>query len=194
MKINFGSGGWKLPGWVNVDLALADRPDILADLSAPLPFRDGSARLLHAEDFLDQLPLERAAAFLAECHRILQPGGVLRVLVPDFAKLTRLYLDEPAELVRIWRAYVGEPLLLGTAGEVVNLGMRTGGHSFMYDAETLQALMSRCGFRAEAVSYQHSEIEELRGLDLRSPTVALSMYYDCYREPVPGCGLTGPTD
>jgi predicted SAM-dependent methyltransferase len=183
VKINLGSGHWKLQDWVNVDIDLASQPDVCADLAGGLPFASGVASLMHTEDFIDQLTLEKAAAFLRECHRILAPGGVLRVLTPDMRKLARLYLDDPEQLKTLWKRFVGVPLLLDSAGEVFNLGMRFAGHTFLYDEETFRALAARCGFDARRVEYRQSEVPELRGLDLRSPENAVSLYFDCYRQP-----------
>jgi len=182
-KINLGSGHWKLEDWINVDIDIESQPDVCADLAGGLPFASGVARLMHTEDFIDQLTLENAAAFLSECHRILAPGGVLRVLTPDMRRLARLYLDDPEQLNTLWKRFVGVPLLLDTAGEVFNLGMRFAGHTFLYDEETFKALAARCGFDARRVEYRHSEVPELRGLDLRSPENAVSLYFDCYRRP-----------
>lgn len=182
-KINLGSGHWKLEDWINVDLDIDSQPDVCADLSAGLPFASGVASLMHTEDFIDQLTLENAVAFLNECHRILAPGGVLRVLTPDMRKLAQLYLDDPEQLKSLWKRFVGVPLLLDTAGEVFNLGMRFSGHTFLYDEETFKSLAAHCGFDARRVEYQQSEVSGLRGLDLRSPENAVSLYFDCYRRP-----------
>ncbi len=183
LKINLGSGHWKFAGWVNVDLDFDSKPDVVANLAADLPFVDGAARLMHTEDFIDQLELQQAAAFLRECHRVLGPGGVLRVLTPDLQKLADLYLNEPGRLDSLWKNFVGVPLSLNTPGEIFNIGMRFAGHTFLYDAETFRALASSCGFDARRVEYQQSEVAELSGLDLRSPDNAVSMYFDCYRRP-----------
>jgi len=182
-KINLGSGHWKLEDWVNVDIDLESQPDVCANLAGGLPFASGAARLMHTEDFIDQLTLENAEAFLCECHRILSPGGVLRVLTPDMRRLAQLYLDDPEQLKTLWKRFVGVPLLLDTAGEVFNLGMRFAGHTFLYDEESFKALAARCGFDARRVEYRQSEVPELRGLDLRSPENAVSLYFDCYRQP-----------
>ena len=181
LKINLGSGHWKFEGWVNVDLDLASEPDVVANLACDLPFVSGVARLMHTEDFIDQLELEDAADFLRECHRILAPGGVLRVLTPDMQKLAQLYLNDPARLEDLWKKFIRVPLSLDTPGEIFNIGMRFAGHTFLYDAETFRALATRCGFEARRVEYQQSEQPELCGLDLRSPEEAVSMYFDCYR-------------
>lgn len=180
-KINLGSGHYKLDGWINVDIDFDSRPSVIADLSAGLPFRDGTADFMHSEDFIDQLDLETAARFLKECYRVLKPGGVIRVLTPDVEKLCRLYLDDPDALKALWRDHVGVPLKFGTTAEIVNLGMRFAGHTFLYDAETFARLAWDCGFEAKQVAFQQSEHPPLRGLDLRSPETAISLYFDCYK-------------
>ena len=183
IKINLGSGHWKFDDWVNVDLDIESAPDVCANLSGGLPFASGSVALMHTEDFIDQLELEQAAEFLQECHRILAPGGVLRVLTPDMHQLTDLYLNDPEKLTRMWKDFVGVPLQLDTAGEIFNIGMRFAGHTFLYDEETFKTLTARCGFDARRVEFQQSEIPALQGLDLRSPENAISLYFDCYRLP-----------
>ena len=181
IMINLGSGHWKFDGWVNVDLDPGSRPDVCADLSRGLPFRDRCADFMHSEDFIDQLTLAQAAHFLRECHRILKPGGVIRVLTPDVEQLARMYLHHPEALKALWRDHVGVPLEYGTAAEILNLGMRFAGHTFLYDAETFASLAADCGFRAERVAFQVSAVPELRGHDLRSPDDAISLYHDCHK-------------
>ena len=181
IMINLGSGHWKFDGWVNVDVDLDSRPDVCVDLSRPLPFRSGSADFMNTEDFIDQLNLEQAALFLRECHRILKPGGVIRILTPDVEQLARMYLHEPEALKALWRDHVGVTLRYGTAAEILNEGMRFAGHTFLYDAETFATLAADCGFRTQRVDYRASEFPELRGLDLRSPETAISLYHDCYK-------------
>lgn len=181
VKINLGSGHFKLDGWVNVDIDLDSQPDVGANLAGGLPFADGVASLMHTEDFIDQLQLDNAEGFLRECHRILAPGGVLRVLTPDMRQLADLYLNDPRKLMELWNAFVGIELKLDTPGEVFNLGMRFAGHTFLYDEQTFKALASSCGFEARRVSFNQSDVAELRGLDLRSPENAVSLYFDCYR-------------
>ena len=179
--INVGSGHWKLKGWVNVDLDFDSHPDVCVNLAAGLPFRDASADFIHSEDFIDQLDLAHAARFLHECHRVLKPNGVIRVLTPDAEQLARMYLHEPEALKSLWRNHVGVPLVYGTAAEILNTGMRFAGHTFLYDAETFSRLAADCGFRAEQVSFQQSAFSTLRGHDLRSPENAISLYHDCYK-------------
>ncbi len=181
IRINLGSGHFKLAGWVNVDLDRGSSPEVIADLAGALPFLSGAANFMHTEDFIDQLTLSQAAAFLRECHRILKPGGVIRVLTPDVEQLANLYLNDPEQLKSLWRANVELDLELGTAAEILNLGMRFAGHTFLYDAETFAALAVDCGFGVEQVRFGESRFADLQGLDLRSPDNAISLYHDCIK-------------
>jgi SAM-dependent methyltransferase len=177
-KINFGSGPYPLAGWINVDIDPAGRPDVVADLGRPLPFATGVADFIHTEDFLAQLDPVPMQEFLRECRRILRPQGALRVLTPDLERFARMYLEDPAHLVRIWNTFVGVPLATGTACEVLNLGMRLAGR-FQYDYATFSQLAASAGFDTARVAYNESRFEALRGLDLRRTDEAVSMYLEC---------------
>lgn len=181
MKISLGSGGVRLPGWIHVDSDRQWQPDVCADLSRPLPFADRCARFLQSEDFIGQLSLEQAMVFFAECHRLLCPGGALRLLTPDLSVLLHMYVRGDARLRQLWDESVGIPLLTGTLGELVNKAMTFGGHRFFYDEPTLRAVLEPAGFQVHRVDYNHSAFAELRGLDLRRPGEAISMYFDCVR-------------
>ncbi len=178
VKINFGSGPYPLDGWINVDIDQASRPDIVADLGRPLPLADRCADYMHTEDFIAQLEPGDLLRFLQECRRVLKPRGALRVLTPDLARFARMYLEQPDGLVRIWNTFVGVKLVTGTACEVFNLGMKLAGR-FQYDRSTFSALADAAGLATIAVSYNESRFEALRGLDLRRPADAVSMYLEC---------------
>jgi ubiquinone/menaquinone biosynthesis C-methylase UbiE len=89
-KINLGCGTNILKGWINLDCAPLAGVDVVHDLNVlPLPFEDESADEILCEDVLehvDYIPL------LKECHRILQPGGRMRIEVPHFTSSNN-YVD-----------------------------------------------------------------------------------------------------
>lgn len=181
IKICFGSGGVALDGWIHADWNIACRPTVVADCGAGLPFADAVADFVHSEDFLDQLPIQRAEVFIDECHRILRPDGVMRLLTPDLRELVELYLRNDPRLLELWETGVGLPLRTRTLGEVVNEGIRRCGHEFVYDETTLRALVEPRGFAVSRLGYNQSEHAPLRGLDQRRPDDSLSMYFECRR-------------
>lgn len=63
------------------------------DLLAGLPFEDASTPWIQAFHVLEHLDLHEGRRFLAECRRVLAPGGRLRISTPDFAGHLRAYLE-----------------------------------------------------------------------------------------------------
>src|SRR5713101_3179889 len=74
--LNLGCGERFHPAWVNVDLAYL--PGVMrCDLRDGIPFPDRSFSIVYHSHLLEHLPREHAPAFLLECNRVLQPGGIL---------------------------------------------------------------------------------------------------------------------
>jgi SAM-dependent methyltransferase len=49
--------------------------------------------MVYHSHMLEHLPGWQAEPFMAECARVLKPGGVLRVAIPDLETICRLYLE-----------------------------------------------------------------------------------------------------
>lgn len=84
MKINVGSGEELLDGYTNVDLR--DVADVQADVR-DLPFPSGSVDEVRAFNVLEHLSEFDYPSALVEWHRVLKPGGILRVQVPNMHAL-----------------------------------------------------------------------------------------------------------
>jgi predicted SAM-dependent methyltransferase len=93
-RLNLGSGSTPIPGFVNVD-ALEDAPgvDVVADISERLPFDDGAAELVYASHLLEHFPTDHVPKLLAEWRRVLAPGGVLLVAVPDLDAIASILIS-----------------------------------------------------------------------------------------------------
>lgn len=98
-KINLGAGQDQKDGFINVDLVEMDGIDIVHNLMEfPYPFEDESADEIHAIDVVEHLanytPDNRPSviAFVEECHRILQKGGLLYMQMPGW-KAEFLWID-----------------------------------------------------------------------------------------------------
>jgi predicted SAM-dependent methyltransferase len=154
LLVNIGAGAKGKPGWVNIDMVKAPSINCLYDCRKRLPFPDGSVRGIFCEHFLEHLDYsEEAPHFLHECLRVLQPGGVLRIIVPDAEKYLHAYTAPGWEELAALR-----PLEEGntdhyykcryrTKMELINLVFRQGHHhKYAYDFETLDFLLHRYGF------------------------------------------------
>jgi predicted SAM-dependent methyltransferase len=91
--LNLGCGASFHPAWVNVDFHPADATVLRHDLRQTLPFPDGHFAAVYHSHVLEHFPKAFAPVFLRECRRVLRPGGVLRVVVPDLENIARLYLQ-----------------------------------------------------------------------------------------------------
>jgi predicted SAM-dependent methyltransferase len=177
VRLHVGSGHHRLTGWVNVDILSSAPVDVVADLACGLPFRDAHIDYIHTEDFVEHIDLESGRRFFAEAFRVLRPGGVMRVLTPDLATFARQYVERDDGMLRWYRATFG----CGSFAQAFNMGMRMGGHTFLYDGETLAGELAAARFQVEEVAYNQSRHAELRGLDLRS--AGTSLYYEATRPP-----------
>ncbi|MCP9776964.1 methyltransferase domain-containing protein [Cyanobium sp. Tous-M-B4] len=75
-----------------------------ANLLVRLPLADVTARLVYSSHFLEHIPRDLVAPFLQQCWRILKPGGLLRLVVPDLKNLCRNYL-QPLDQGEYEKAY-----------------------------------------------------------------------------------------
>jgi len=93
-KVNLACGGVYVAdnGWVNLDYASFSRDVCQANLLGRLPLPDDSVELVYSSHFLEHIPRDMVTHFLGECLRILHPGGVLRLAVPDLENICRTYL------------------------------------------------------------------------------------------------------
>jgi predicted SAM-dependent methyltransferase len=143
--LNVGSGprGVADAHWVNVDGFRDANVHFLADLQRRLPFEDATFDGVFSEHVLEHFTEDDGLRLAAEVARVLKPGGVFRVVVPDGEFVMRSYFDDPEGLVRYRGA--GEPG--ETAMEMVNSFFRQRyEHQFMYDWPTLQRVLERAGF------------------------------------------------
>ncbi len=90
--LNVGCGASFHPAWVNMDIAPTAPGVLKADISQGLAFEAESFDAVYHSHVLEHLTQTQAAAFVRECFRVLRPGGILRVVVPDLETIARLYL------------------------------------------------------------------------------------------------------
>lgn len=140
-KINLGSGGILKEGWLNVD-GFDTRADLQLDLRRRLPFPDGSISHVYSEHFFEHLEYPREVRLLLQqARRVLVPGGVFSVGVPDIKEVLHAYAAKHS------LEWEGHPDWCSTPGHRVNyLFRQEGEHKYAYDFETLAAVLCEAGF------------------------------------------------
>ncbi len=92
-RLNVGCGRTFHPEWTNVDLEPVDPRVLTHDVRRGLPFDDNTFDVVYHSHVLEHLAPEDGERLVAECYRVLKPGGVLRIVVPDLEQIARLYLE-----------------------------------------------------------------------------------------------------
>jgi len=178
LRVHIGCGGHELAGWINVD----NHPAPLAiNLDWGLPLPSGSARYVFVAHLLEHLfhPAQ-SSRLLAEIRRVLAPGGVVRVVVPDIEKYLRAYASGDEAFFVERRRERGLPLeltnletLLPYAGANATPDALFEHHKFGYDFATLASALERAGFvDVRRCGYQQSPHTELRVDDASSNAAA----------------------
>lgn len=183
VRVNVGSGPAAADGWINLDGSwqawFAGRP-LLAwivgvvagrevggwspsiqchDVRRRLPFADGSVSIVFASHIVEHLTREDAIRFLRDAHRVLRPGGVCRIIVPDLESAVRVYAAERGEGRPDSGDRLMERLHLRTAGnDSSNPVLRWYRsrtefhlHKWMYDGAGACRAFEDAGFPAPAV-------------------------------------------
>lgn len=148
-----GSGAMTLDGWLCSDLVPV-RPSIMyLDATKHWPMPSASFSYVVCEHMLEQVPYDDGLQVLAEAHRILVSGGVLRISVTDLDVVRRLpdfHDPEVREYVRWNNRTYGSPADRADAtnpAHAVNRLMRSFGHTYLWDQTTLRTALAGVGFR-----------------------------------------------
>jgi predicted SAM-dependent methyltransferase len=82
------------PDWKIVNINPGVSADYVRSCTDLSPFADGTVAEIYASHVLEHLGYQRdLRTALKEFHRVLVPGGVLRLSVPDLTTLCTLFLD-----------------------------------------------------------------------------------------------------
>lgn len=198
MLVNVGCGTRTRDGWVNIDRSayfLLRKSSVLRffarlflteerlsrlsqlsgnliwhDLKNGIPITDDCVSMVYASHVLEHIDREYVDHFLAEIYRVLRPGGIIRIVVPDFKRLVDKYVAtfeaalKKELVIAVHERSIEElleqsvrkiPASLRTAGrwrrklEMAVLGdarARGETHQWMYDRLTLANLLEKNGF------------------------------------------------
>ena len=75
---------FQIANFIGLALEPAHDREIKHDLSGPLLYPDNSIAKIQAQDVLEHLAFEKVPFVLDEIYRVLKPGGIFRLSVPDY--------------------------------------------------------------------------------------------------------------
>ncbi|HUG40834.1 MAG TPA: methyltransferase domain-containing protein [Longimicrobiales bacterium] len=125
------------------------------DVGRRFPFDDGEVEAVYSSHVLEHLPRSAAVNLVRESRRVLRPGGVFRIAVPDLDRLVAAYSPEDPDG---WM----ELLLETSQPRAKNR------HHWMYNAVSLRALLAGAGFREiTRREYREGECPDVERVDIR---------------------------
>jgi SAM-dependent methyltransferase len=76
--------------------ASMDENIVVHDLRKGIPAADGTVDAVYHSHTQEHLDRDQVPAFFAEIRRVLRPGGIQRIVVPDLERLAHAYLESLA--------------------------------------------------------------------------------------------------
>jgi len=152
-----------------------------ANAARRIPHATATVDAIYSSHMIEHLARDDAWAFLVECHRVLRPGGRLRLVVPDLHALAHQYLQGGNADNFLGRLQFEPQPPGGLLAKLRWLLFGGRGHHWMYDARSLGSLMEKAGFaEVEMVEPGQTRIPDPTGLDLRERPIE-SIYLEARR-------------
>ena len=181
LLVNVACGPQVLDGFINVEL-VGPPPRVRWDCRRSVPLADGTAAGIRVEHFVEHIePREELPAFLRDCRRALELGGVLRVIVPDAERYLRAYCQSGLDGLRELAVPIPFPSDLPTRMDVINhIFYSWHEHRWAYDFDTLAHRLRAAGFTViERVGFRHSLLPALA--EDRDQHKPYSLYVDAVK-------------
>lgn len=152
MKLHLGCGKRFIPGFVHIDAIDYPHIDHVATIDNLSFIGDGSIDLIYNCHVLEHFKRREVVRVLTEWKRVLTPGGILRISVPDFARLCEVYQRHGSKLELVIGA------LFGRQDYLYNI------HYNVFDYPTLSRILEEVGFeqvrRYDWRETEHAEIDD----------------------------------
>lgn len=136
----------EMEDWVVTDIE--GRADIAFDLTERFPFSDGCADIIYSSHVLEHFSYPKQTMHvLRECHRILRPGGIFSVSVPDARFYASYYLN-PEHVTPPEYGGWDVGLKFNHPIDVLNFIAYLGGdHRHLFDRDNLIEVLEDAGYR-----------------------------------------------
>ena len=181
-KLNVGASPiWNKDGWVSLDhKATRNSGKYIKGDASRINLKDNSCAIIFCSHVLEHIPHYKIQKVLIEFSRVMEKGGILRLLTPDLFKIAKAYVEKDKEFFEqaldedenirkdlgyggMFMNYIVSPgqdtLLLSR-----NLDEVIGGyaHIYSYDYEMIKILLEQCGFSdVKQTPFCKSSLEEL---------------------------------
>jgi predicted SAM-dependent methyltransferase len=139
--------------FINLDYLWHARVDVCWDVKQGIPFPENSMKGVFVEHCLEHFSLPVAFTVLKECWRVLTPGGLLRIIVPDAELYLELYHRQRRGDENALFPFQESESFNEMFSPIMSVNRvfyqdrdSPSGHRFMYDFQLLKLLLDSVGF------------------------------------------------
>lgn len=190
-KLNLGSGPISAKGWINYDWGIlpflgkykltskltkfgilpknysSKWPKLeLVDIRSNWPISDSSVDFVFCSQVLEHFNPDEGEKIIKQIYRVLKNGGKLRLSVPDFEKISMLYLEKGdiGGINEILWGYKKQDYE-GFIGKIKKLFIR--GHMWFYNKESIMKLLeSNCFSKVKFFKRTIGTVPDLKSIEL----------------------------
>jgi len=157
-RLHWGCGPITPYGWVNSDIVANPGVEIVADIRQGLPVPSNAFDYAVSIHALPEIPYSDLDHTLSELYRVLRPGGVLRLGLPDMDKAIRAYLARDVDYFFL----IPDEHISSLSGKMIVQLTWYGVSCSMFTLEFTTELLGRVGFcRMEECSFRQTRSEFL---------------------------------
>ncbi|TGL99216.1 class I SAM-dependent methyltransferase [Leptospira jelokensis] len=135
LKLHIGSGPINLEGWVNIDARAANHIHLNTNSVMLEEFSDHSIAEIYMCHVLEHFNISEIESILKRYKQKLKIGGILRISVPDFDLLIKIYEQTNKSIKLI------TPSILGGQDYEYNF------HKIIFNRELLASILEKVGFK-----------------------------------------------
>jgi predicted SAM-dependent methyltransferase len=140
-RLNWGCGTHPEPGWINSDNKDGPGIDLTCDIRDGLPLEPDSIDYVVSIHALPEVPLPEQVTVLQELRRVLVPGGVLRLALPDLDRGIRAYQSGDASYF-----LVSDEEARSLGAKFVTHMLWHGYSRTLFTADLVEELLGKAGF------------------------------------------------
>ncbi len=142
IKLHLGCGKRYIPGFVHIDIDKHPHIDHVRNIFDLSIFEDNSVDLIYSCGTLEYFDREEVVNVLKEWKRVLKNNGILRLSVPDFESIVKVYKKyNDLDGIGILGPLYGRIKINTEEGEKVIC------HKTVYDFNSLKKLLESVGFK-----------------------------------------------
>jgi predicted SAM-dependent methyltransferase len=158
-RLNWGCGSSPKPGWINSDRRPCPGVDVVADILSGLPLDDDGIDYVVSVHALQEIPYPGLVPALRQLRRVLRPGGVLRLVLPDLDKGIRAYLAKSPD-----HFHISDEEAKSLGGKFIVHMLWHGYSRVLFTHDFVEELLLKAGFARVAHCQYHETTSPHAGI------------------------------